>query len=253
MGVTFPMEPSDTIALQAFVLALIQLLPPLPEPLQQQVQQVSQAWAAEQPGVVEQVRALVKTHSGLNELYLAEHQRLAQHYDTQERARALMGAGEADSTAITWDAIALSILQSDDCRAATESLLQQLKAQGASLHASGDALVFISALQRVISISHSRAIALLKALEKQALTIRHLVHQLDLPTEEVQALVQLLRKAGYIDRTTGGVLYNIFPMLRDQQRRDEPIDLDTYLTLTSKGHFYLHPVLIVGRHERRIW
>jgi hypothetical protein len=164
-----------------------------------------------------------------------------------------MGAGAADSTAITWDAIARSILQSDDCRAAAEALLQRLKAQGNSLHASGDALVFISALQRAIAISRAQAIALLKALEQQALTIRHLVHQLDLPQEHVQAIAQALWQAGYIDSTTGGVLYNIFPMLRGAQHRAAAIDLDTYLTLTSKGHFYLHPALIVGRRQERIW
>ncbi len=246
------MEPSDTIALQAYVLALIQLLPPLPEYLQQQVQQIGHSWATQQPEVVEDVRKSVTSHSGLNDLYLTEHARLEQQYDTQERAKALMGAETADGTAITWDAIALSILQSDNVRAGAEALLQRVKAQGNSLHASGDALVFISALQRVMAISHSQAIALLKALETQALTIRHLVHQLDMSQDQVQAIAQSLWRAGYIDRTTGGVLYNIFPMLRGQQRRDEAIDLDTYLTLTSKGYFYLHPVLIVGRRENRI-
>ena len=247
------MVPSDTIALQAVVLALIQLPPPLPENLQQQQLLLSQAWTTEQPGVADRVQALVRSHAGLTNLYLAEHERLEQQYDTQARARALMGAGAADSTAITWDAIARSILQSDDCRAAAEALLQRLKAQGNSLHASGDALVFISALQRAIAISHAQAIALLKALEQQALTIRHLVHQLDLPQEHVQAIAQALWQAGYIDSTTGGVLYNIFPMLRGAQHRTAAIDLDTYLTLTSKGHFYLHPALIVGRRQERIW
>lgn len=246
------MEPSDVIVLQAFVLALIQLLPPLPAHLHQQIQQVTDAWATHQPGVVEGVQALVKSHAGLNDLYLTEHERLEQQYDTQARARALMGAGEADSTPITWETIALSILQSDNCRTAAEALLKRSKAQGSSLHASGDALVFISALQRVMAMSHAQAIALLKALETQALTIRHLVHQLDISPEQVQAIAQSLWHAGYIDRATGGVFYNMFPMLRGQQRRNESIDLDTYLTITSKGHFYLHPVLIVGRRTNRI-
>ncbi|MGG6295469.1 hypothetical protein ACQ4M4_13840 [Leptolyngbya sp. AN02str] len=251
------MDSADAITLQAFMLALVQLDVPLSPELHEAVNQVGDALTHHRPEVAEEVRSLVQQHWRLKELYDVECQNLQELYPTQQRAKRLngyiSGHHHNDPEAITWNDIAAAVLKQDDFRAGAEALLKRAHAQGDAVKASGDVKVFLSALQRAVAQAHAQAIAILKAIEKRPLTPRNLPHVVGLSVDQSRSIVEYLWKEGYIDRFTGNFFSSLSAMFGGRHRENETIDPDTYLTLTSKGHFLLHPVFIIGRREDRYW
>lgn len=250
------MNPSSVMTIQALVLALLQLDVQLPDDLRQAIWQLKKDLAQHSAQTTEEACDIARRHARLDELFHEEYRKLEQRSDIQERAKMLVTHGNltngsgAEAIELSWNDVVLSILSADDFRVAAEALLKRVHAHKGSLHASGDVLVFLSALQRVLEVSNTRAIAVLKALEKRPLTLRNLVYVLGIPFEQLQAIVQRLWQDGYIDRFTGGALQILTSWFRSRPRY-ERVDPDTHLTLTSKGHFYLHPVIRVGRREGR--
>lgn len=235
------MRTIDALTLQALLLALLQLDEPLPQPLHQEICQTGEALQNEQRGVADQIRTLVRKHDRLNQLYQDAYDRLQKQSPTQERAQSFHAA--PDTLPVTWREIAVPILTADDFRAAARELL---KHTARLPKASGDIRVFLVSLQQTVSAVDAQAIEVLRSLEKRPLTVKGLVYLMGISQTQARDLVQQLCQAGYIDRTTSSILHKVFPALRNKQRTCEEFDLETYFTLTAKGHFLLHPVLTFG-------
>ena len=108
--------------------------------------------------------------------------------------------------------------------------------------------MFLVSLQQAVSELDAHSIAVLQALEKRPLTVKGLSYVTGHSQQQAQQLMQELCQAGYIDRTTSNILHKVFPALgKNLQQTCENFDLNTYFTLTAKGHFLLHPVLTFGQ------
>jgi hypothetical protein len=234
----------DTLTLQAFLLALPQLSDVLPEELHQEIQRVGQVVKNHEPGVADEVRSLVQRHDCLKEPYNQAYDHLQQQYKTQERVKGTLNLSESP-TALDWEEMIVLLLTAEDFAAAAKNLLKQDHSHIRSL--SDDTQIFLASLQRTVAELDAKAIAVLRALERRPFTVKGLVYAVGISLDQTWAIVQSLWKAGYIDTVTGNVLYRVFPMLRDRHRGCRAIDSDTYLTLTSKGHFLLHPFISLGQ------
>jgi hypothetical protein len=83
---------------------------------------------------------------------------------------------------------------------------------------------------------------ILKSLEKTPMRSRDLFHTIGQSTEQIQPALQKLWEDGFIDVLSSSPLYTIFPGLRKGNYRHRSVPSDTFLTLTSKGYFYLYPM-----------
>lgn len=88
---------------------------------------------------------------------------------------------------------------------------------------------------------------ILRALDKRPYTPQDLISFMDIttPPDQVIAIVQSLWLQGYIDTLSGSLLRKFFPISKARSS-PQPLDPDTSLTLTSKGHFSIHPIFRFG-------
>ncbi|MCY7320374.1 MAG: hypothetical protein LH660_00855 [Phormidesmis sp. CAN_BIN36] len=234
---------TDTLTLQAFLLALAQI-DALPADLHRQIHNLGTAIASDELDVADRIRHLVRQHDRLHQLYQDAYDRLQRQYPNQERAQALFTTSR--TPLMTWKEIAVPVLTADDFRSAARHLLKRMSRQRSS--ASGAERVFLVSLQQAVSELDAHSIAVLKALEKRPLTVKGLGYITGHSQAQARQLMQELCQAGYIDRTTSNILHKVFPGLgRNLQQTCENFDLDTYFTLTARGHFLLHPVITFGR------
>lgn len=84
---------------------------------------------------------------------------------------------------------------------------------------------------------------ILKTLEKSHLTPADLTHLLTQPPQQTETILHHLWQQGYIDRLTAPFPYILFPSLRNPQYRATLPSDDAFLTLTTKGYFYLYPLI----------
>jgi hypothetical protein len=87
---------------------------------------------------------------------------------------------------------------------------------------------------------------ILRALDKRPYTTQDLLSFMSIttPPDQVRAIVQSLWLQGYIDTISGGLLRKFFPVSKGQS--PQLPDPDASLTLTSKGHFSVHPIFRFG-------
>lgn len=236
--------PTDILTLQAFLLALAQIDGTLPTNLHQQIHAIGNAIANDELDVADRIWQLVRQHDRLHQLYQDAYDRLERQYSNQERAQALFTTSR--TPLLTWKEIAVPVLTADDFRSAARHLLKRMSRQRSS--ASGSERVFLVSLQQAVSELDAHSIAVLQALEKRPLTVKGLSYVTGHSQQQAQQLMQELCQAGYIDRTTSNILHKVFPALgKNLQQTCENFDLNTYFTLTAKGHFLLHPVLTFGQ------
>jgi hypothetical protein len=90
---------------------------------------------------------------------------------------------------------------------------------------------------------------ILRALDKRPYTTQDLISFMDITTrpDQVRAIVQSLWLQGYIDTLSGGLLRKFFPVFNG--RSPQLLDPDASLTLTSKGHFSVHPIFRFGSQK----
>jgi hypothetical protein len=90
---------------------------------------------------------------------------------------------------------------------------------------------------------------ILRALDKRPYTTQDLISYMDIttPPDQVRAMVQSLWIQGYIDTLSGGILREFLPVSKG--RSPHPPDPDASLTLTSKGHFSVHPIFRFGSQK----
>lgn len=233
------MNVSEAIALQAFSIARLHLGAGLTDDLRQAVQEVADAIARNQPDAVDRVRSLVERHECFRKPYEAAYFKLQAQYHKQEQFKGLRQA----STPPRWKQVVTQILTADDPRLTAQELLKTAKAREDSSTAIGQP--YLSSLRTELEALNTQEVTALKALEKRPLTTEDLVYVVNQGSpEQVRTLVRSLWQRGYIDRVTGGLLSKLFPRLR--RHADQEIDSDTPLTLTSKGHFHLHPLIVHG-------
>lgn len=237
------MSAIDLLTLQAFLLALPQVEGPLPEALHQEIQQTGKALEQDQPGVAREIRELVKKHDRLNQLYETAYDRLRKEYSTQERAQSFRV--EPDTVPMSWKQVAVPVLTASDFRSAARALLRRMMKDLA--REPGDLRVFLVSLQQTVLELDAQAIEVLRSLEKRPLTVKGLGYLMGISHEQARDLIQQLCQAGYVDRTTSNLLHKVFSTHRSNQQSCYNFALDTYFTLTAKGHFLLHPVLTFGR------
>lgn len=238
------MDQVDHLRLQAFLLALAQLDVTLPKDLHQQVQMIGMALANQPTGLneanlVAQIDAVLEQHSGLRQLYDQSYQQLIQHYRAQQ---SWTGSG-SNSVEPLIQEMAVPILIADDFPKAVRQVLKQTKPLTDIPHGGR---VFPLSLQQAVETGAAKEIVVLKALEKRPLTVKGLVHVAGLSLDQSWTIVRALWQKGYIDRVTNSIIHKIFPMLQDRERTCRSIDAETYLTLTARGYFHLHPVISLG-------
>lgn len=233
----------DPVRLQAFLLALSQLDVALSQELHQAIQRIGVALASDQTNVDPQIEAVLQQHYRLRELYEEAYEKLRQQPPEQQQAT--LGP---DYLPLLTHEMAVPILVAEDFPDAAREVVKQAQ-QAPNLPYA--ARWFSLSLQGAVETGEAKTLAVLKALEKRPLPVKGLVYVVGLTMDQVWLIVQSLWQKGYIDRVTANIIYKIFPMLKDRQTSSQSIDDDTYLTLTAKGHFYLHPVVSVGAHKVR--
>lgn len=233
----------DPIRLQAFLLALSQLDVALSKDLHQSIHRIGLALANDQMNVEPQIEAVLQQHPRLRELYDEAYANLQQQPPDQQQA-----TQRADYLPLLAHEMAVPILVAEDFPDAAREVVKQAQQASGLPYA---ARWFSLSLQRAVEKVDAKTIAVLKALEKRPLSVKSLVYVVGLTVDQIWPIVQSLWQKGYIDRVTANIIYKIFPMLKDRELSCQAIDAETYLTLTAKGHFYLHPVLSVGTHKDR--
>ena len=236
--------------LQALSLALLRLEAPLSADQQAAAAQIGEAIASQQ--VVEhdletEILALVDQNPALKQAFDAAYDDLQKQYQSQERAKGLamtiapFAPADRVEETFNWTTLASQILIAADRISAAREGLKRLRFAPKQPNASLPA--FFLSLQKTIVAIDVQETQILKALEKRPLTAEELVYAVGLPFERVQAIVQSLWNRGYIERTTSGFVYLMFPALRSDKRKRLEVDANTYLTLTARGSRFLHPLI----------
>ncbi len=233
----------DPLRLQAFLLALSQLDVALSKDLHQSIQMIGVALASDQTNVEPQIEAVLQQHYRLRELYDEAYEKLKQQPPDQQQS-----ALKPDYLPLLTHEMAVPILVAEDFPNAAREVAKQAQQVPDLPYA---ARWFSLSLQRAVENGDAKTFAVLKALEKRPLSVKGLVYVVGLTMDQIWPIVQSLWQKGYIDRVTTNIIYKIFPMLKDRQITGQSIDAETYLTLTARGHFYLHPVLSLGSQKDR--
>lgn len=242
-------NPSDATTIQAFTAMLPQLDTTLSPELKQAVHRVGQHISIHQPEVAaDQIRELVRDHKCLKKPFQTAHDRLRNKYQTHERSKGIALASNQPSM-LTLDDMTVPILTADDFRSAAKELLKKIESR--IQQSSDDVQAYALSLQYSVVQADEQAIALLKSMDKQLRTPKELAHEMGLQLDHVQDILQSLWKQGYVEPASGNMLYKVFPTLR-KRHSTETFDAHTYVTLTSKGHFFLHPVISFNQQSRAL-
>jgi hypothetical protein len=257
------MNQSEIVQIKAFLLALAQLDVDLAQPLHQSIQTLgaalaSQATASSLPTpLVAQMHSVLQQHSRLNKLYDESYSSLILYDQLQLQSQGFSAAqtqsGAAPAVNLAEQAyfiqnLAVPILIAEDFASTAREILRRMKHEPQMPPLARGFTLF---LERAIASSDANVLAVLEALEKRPLTVTGLVYVVGLTLDQVWTIVRALWQQGYIDRATSNIVYKVFPMLKDRHQSCRTIQADTYLTLTAKGHFHLHPVVSLGLHRNR--
>jgi hypothetical protein len=197
-----------------------------------------------------QIQAVLAQHYRLDELYQESYDSLLLYYQLQQN-RPLSQIDwtlttDPASQAFLVNELAVPILQAKDFTAAAREVLKRVR----PLPPVGR--VFVLFLEKAIASNTAKTIAVLEALEKRPLTVTGLVYIVGLTLDQAWTIVQELWRQGYIERATSSIVSKVFPRLKDRQHSGQTLDAETYLTLTARGHFHLHPVVSLGAHRQRL-
>lgn len=254
------MNRSEIAQIKAFLLALAQLDVDLAKPLHQSIQTIgaalaNQSRAASLPEpLLAQMHGVLQQHSRLKALYEESYSSLLLYDQLQLQSQRPSGQSEPQAEVnLTEQAyfiqnLAVPILITEDFASTAREILRRMKHEPQMPPLARGFTLF---LERAIASSDANVLAVLEALEKRPLTVTGLVYVVGLTLEQVWTIVRALWQQGYIDRATSNIVYKVFPMLKDRHRSCQTIEADTYLTLTAKGHFHLHPVVSLGLQRNR--
>jgi hypothetical protein len=185
-----------------------------------QFSEISASLAAE-------IRALVEEYPELDQVYQVERQKLQREYRNSDRAKG-DSAVIAPRSSIAPSSPTTRIFETDrDSYSYFQSNTQD----------------------RTQSPLTAAKLDILRAIDKRPQTTQDLISfmRVTTPPDTVKAIVQSLWLQGYIDTVSGGLLRKFFPL--SKERSPQPPDPDASLTLTSKGHFSVHPIFRFGSQK----
>ncbi|MBD2102233.1 hypothetical protein [Leptolyngbya sp. FACHB-261] len=249
------MKVEDAITLQAFLTALVQINSELPEDLHQEIHRAGLTLDHDWEAGLTRLKQLIERHEGFDQLYQAAHTSLEKQYTIQSRAKALplLSARKLESSENELDKnlgkAVIEILTAVNPRAEARHQIRKAKAREQFSPISREIKNFLEYLLTVpaelLGTTHEWDV--LQALERRPLTVENLSYILNQPLEAVRGVVKQLWCKGYVDSTTSSLWHKVLPIIGRTQTEPRFSDQDTYFTLTAKGHFRLHPVVMFGR------
>lgn len=256
------MKANEAITLDACLLALLHYGDSVPLSLHEQIQLANQQLANRQPGAVKQLKDILQQDEQLDRLYTASRRYLITQYGQQERAKSAVISAPIPS-AVPSIAIpnsinsfgfglidlATEILSSPDAnyRTKAQQVFRQPKVQKQLEKAPEDLKVSAKELANAASMLHPTKVAVMKKLDKKILTVDDVAFSIEIPIEKARRYIQSLWNEGYVRPISGNFLKQIWLAFKGAPRLEQPPADDTYLTLTAKGHFYLHPGILSKR------
>ena len=237
------LKPSEKTTLQALLIALAQVETPLSQELKQEVQEIADHLESSSSNAISKISTLVEKDEQLSKLYQTADLNLQRQYQAQERDKfSIDGSATLSLEEVkSLENIAYKILYSNDFLGTAQQIVQKLRNSQDS---------FINTLQMAVSVAQAKAdlktISILEALEFRPLTVENLAYSLEMTQEQTYQIVQRLWQERKIDSIQGSTLRKILPFLRPKNQSCKIEPTTTYLTLTSLGYFYLHPVIKVA-------
>ena len=230
--------------IQALLIALMELDSPLSDDLQNNVDNIVSFLPINHEIAMNHVGSLLDKDDRLQELYLQARDSLKQAYTSQERDKsdAMTIAG---NTPLSFAGVTIAILEAgNELGKVRDDLYKKL---GNPIKSNENDQSFTGLLAKAMTIGKQKEKikleSVLKALEFHPLTIQDLAYSLNISIEECQILIKRLWDQGKINTLESSSLGNIFPFLRNKKRVSEFNKAKTQFTLTSRGHFQLHPVI----------
>jgi hypothetical protein len=187
------------------------------------------------------IRTLVEQDQILERLYQIERQKLQQIYRSSDRAKniTLAPASSFDLNRLTQLAIA-----------ATQSLTQN---NTEASHTEAVNLPITRTRTKANTQLTAAHLDILRTLGKQPCTTHDLISIMSIttPPDQVQSIVQSLWRQGYIDTLNSTLLAKLFPTPKHSSQPAQPNapEPDRSLTLTTKGHFSIHPIFRFGSQK----
>jgi hypothetical protein len=265
------MNTLEQLSLEAFQLALSRLEEPLPAALAQQVQTCSEDWAAH----IGELRTLTDQFEPLKAHYQAARLELQSQsadrkqflengfqlhdgnnspidqsstitVELQQNLNEAQGV-QLQGVEITSAGRVITGYQGSAKALATEVSFDYMgtPSHGSRPYESGIEPVAVSPVSTPLAQSR-----ILKALERSRLTAQELICTLNQPPQQTQEILQTLWQKGYIEELSASLPHILFPGLRSPQYRNHFPDMDTILTLTSRGYFSLYPFMT--RNKRMV-
>ena len=233
----------EQTTLQALLIALTQVETPLAQELKQEIHEIALDLESNSSTAISKIATLVEKDEQLSKLYQTARLNLQRQYQAQERDKLRINdSGTLSIEDITsLEDMAYKILYSNNFLATAQQIVQKLQNSQDS---------FIKTLQMAVSVAKAKAdlktISILEDLEFRPLTVENLAYSLEMNREEIHQIVQRLWQERKIDTTKGSILRKILPFLRPKNQSCKIEPTTTYLTLTSLGYFYLHPIIEVA-------
>ncbi|MBE9181678.1 hypothetical protein IQ268_24235 [Oculatella sp. LEGE 06141] len=242
--------PDDAITLQAFSLARLQLNGTLPAELQQAIHQLGDAIANHEPGVAERVRTLVEQNPCFRGRYEEAYKRLQQHYQNQSQGRVntLSLVTRSESIRVSWEGLVVKLLTADDPQTIAQQVFKVRRSRPDLRQLSDIPPAFLTSLQQELADLDCKELTVLKALERQLLTVEDLAYGVDMPIDDARIVLQSLWNKGYIDVKRNGLLDRIASLFKSNTDH-QPVTDSTSFNLTAKGHYRLHPLVTARRRE----
>lgn len=254
------MKGNDELNLTACLLALLRYNGSLPSELHTQLQKAQTQFSQNQHQAIQTLRAAIQQHEPLGKLYSASRTQLFSQYQSQERAKSATIATISSSTQsatvrespgkyvteqdrIDIVQLATAILNSPNAnyRAQTQKLFNQPDIKKQLEHAPERLKTSANVLETAASELHPTQVALMKKLDQRILTVDDLAYALGISIESARQYVKTLWNEKYIRPLSSSFITQIWLSIKGPKPIETSPADDTYLKLTAKGYFYLHP------------
>ncbi len=247
------MKANEAITLDACLLALLHYSDRVPTDMHQQIQEAKAQLSAGHPNAVKHLKRALGQDEQLKRLYIASRQQLIVKYSQQERAKSAVATlpmpspvsaiSYAQAGFTTLEDIAAAILSSPDAnyRAKAQQVLNQPELQKQMERAPKELQAVVQEFAKAANQLHPTQVAMMKKIEGNFFSLDDIAYSLQIPVESAQRYGKVLWNEGYIRPISNNLLKQLWWSLKGAPPLDQPPNIDTVLTLTNKGYFYLHP------------
>lgn len=237
------MNPAQQTTLKAFVLAVAQLEPPLAPDVKAVLTTISQELHTQPNHALDTINQIVENHEQLSGLYQTARQELHKQHTSKERDKfklptaitqlpmqSLRPSPSSQATIKKQPLCRLSNAFADITQVATEQISDKQ-----------DAFFDILHMKCAVAVGKARLLdfSVLSAIEHRPLTTEDLAYHLERPFNHVSQVINQLWEDRKIDTMGSATLQKMLPFLRSRQQPNP----EAYWTLTSLGHFSLHPII----------